>query len=187
MKFRLWHIFLIIGFVFLGLALMFLPIFLSGLVGLDDTGSGEVVGICGIIFCFIPAFVPTVIFLLLAVLFRARIKKLAELAEMLRSYRVITMADLARKMGRREHRVRNAVKLCVKRGLIDGKFDEGENTFLTREYIDKEPGLINGWRCGSCGNYNKKIVLPGEVAKCDACGVILERTSSDKVPSPVQA
>jgi hypothetical protein len=186
MKFRLWHIFLIIGLSFLVLALMFLPIAISGMVGLDDSGSGEVIGLFSMIFCFIPAFVPTAIFLVLAVLFRARLKKLAELAEMLRSYRVITMSDLARKIGRREHRVRNAVKLCMKRGLIDGKFDEVENAFVTREYIDKEPGLINGWKCSSCGNYNKKIVLPGEVAKCDACGVILERTSSDKTPTPLK-
>jgi len=187
MKFRIWHIFLIIGLSFLALVLMFLPVAIMGFTGLEESGSGDVVGIFTMILCVVPAFVPGVIFLLLAVLFRARLKKLAELAEMLRSYRLITMSDLARRLDRREHRVRNAVKLCMKMGLIDGKFDEGENTFVTREYIDKEPGMINGWRCSGCGNYNKKIVLPGEVAKCDACGAILDRTSSDKGPSSAQA
>jgi len=187
MKFRIWHIFLIIGLSFLALVLMFLPVAIMGFTGLEESGSGDVVGIFTMILCVVPAFVPGVIFLLLAVLFRARLKKLAELAEMLRSYRLITMSDLARRLDRREHRVRNAVKLCMKMGLINGKFDEGENTFVTREYIDKEPGMIKGWRCSGCGNYNKKIVLPGEVAKCDSCGAILDRTSSDKGPSSAQA
>ncbi|MGA1793066.1 MAG: PCI domain-containing protein [Thermoplasmatota archaeon] len=179
MKFRSWYLFFIIGLVFLVLLLMFIPVTISAFAEVDGSGSGEVVGIVSTIFCVFPAFILATLFLLLAFFLRKKIRELSELAETLRSYRIITISDLARKMDKNKEVARHAVKQCLKKGFIQGRMDEKEETFYTTEYLKNTPNIINGWRCASCNAENKEIILPGEVGKCSSCGDVLDNRAKD--------
>jgi hypothetical protein len=178
-KFRMWHLHLILGIVFAILTIMM--IFLAVSLYVDDSRGADV-DMSGdiVIFCCLPFFLPeTIIFILLAIYTWKRARDQQELAARLDTYRIIKIGDLAQKMGKKEDKARKMVKACIKRKYVIGRLDEKEETFYTTVYLESTPNIINGWRCASCNAENQEIILPGEVGKCSSCDDVLDNRAKD--------
>jgi len=178
-KFKLWHLFLIIGTFFSLIAIIFLSISIIDLIdqatGKEDAGYGETG-----MFCVLPNILPfAIIFDVLAVVFWKMDKNLTELAAKLKAYRIISISDLSRYLGVNEANAKRMVRNCLKKGYVVGRMDRMEKFFYTTEYLMKVPRVVCGWICGNCRTQNHQLLLPGEIGRCYFCGFILNNNATD--------
>jgi len=183
LRFRLWHLFLVLGIIFSTLALMILFVSTAAFVEEHREGNAEISGTL-YLSCCMPSFLPgAIIFVVLAILFSGRSKGLRRLAARLESYRIVTISELSSRMGKSEEKVLKMVKKCIKWGYVNGRLDRAERTYYSLDFLERSPHIVNGFVCSSCGHENKVMVLPGEMVRCSSCGDPFER--SDRVVSAV--
>ena len=184
MRFRVWHLLLVLGILFALTSVFF--VFMAASIRVDEKRGEDIDMTSDVpIFCCLPFFLPeAIVFLALSVFFWIKAKTYRELASRLESYRIIKVHDLAMKMGNKEDKARKMVETCIKRKYVKGRLDEKKDTFYTDEYLKNTKNLINGWKCKTCGAQNDEILLPGEIGKCAYCGDVLDnKTRIDVNPS----
>ena len=179
MKFKSWHLFLILGTLFSIFSIMVFSMsvidYIDQARGKEDAGSGNT----GMFFVLPNVLSVAVLFDVLAVVFWKMDKNLTELTAKLKAHRIIRISDLSRYLNVNENNARRMVRNCVKKGYVTGRMDGMERVFYTTEYLMKVPEVVCGWRCGNCGAQNHQLLLPGEVGRCTSCGVLFNKNAKD--------
>lgn len=99
-----------------------------------------------------------------------RTEYLTDMADILKAYRRVSIADFAKRIGVNEPEAERVILECLEDRLIFGYISRRSRTFFTREYLDQIENVQIGWKCESCGSHNQEIILPGEVDICPYCG-----------------
>lgn len=120
--------------------------------------------------CFPVFIIPSVIFFIYGYHTRMQFKEFEDVADVLKAYRRIKIADLARKLNTSEFEAEKMVLECIEHKLIHGYMDRQAGAFFTSDAMHQMSAAKSGWKCSACGGYNDSIILPGETAKCHYCG-----------------
>lgn len=152
--------------LYLSIAGVFFTFFFALIFGLQFSAGSSV---ANTIFsmCTLFTLVPTVILLSIAALGYRRERRLKAIATMLKAYRRIKIAELARKLGITEFKAEQVIAQCIHEGLVTGHIDRVTGEFFTDESLHVTKA---GFKCPSCGAHNSAVYLVGESAKCEYCG-----------------
>lgn len=94
---------------------------------------------------------------------------LAGLASIVKSYRRITVADLAARLGIPVHRALTLLSRAIAAGLVQGNFDRTTDEFFTSDSQEQRMELRY---CASCGAPLDRVYLAGETVRCGRCGAV---------------
>lgn len=101
---------------------------------------------------------------------RRRLERLESIASVVKSYRRITVADLAGKIGVSIPEASELLAHAIAEGRIAGNFDRTTDEFFTEEARCQD---VKFKFCPSCGAPLGRIFLEGETVKCDRCGFLM--------------
>lgn len=152
----------------LGIAGLFFGFFFLLVGGIVGTGTGFGTGF---FLCAALGLVPGFIFIAQVFRIRNRERELESLGEVLKVYRRIQMAEIARKLGVAEFQAEKMVASAIDRGYVEGYVDRNTREFFTVESISQAIPLEN---CPRCGAPREKLYLTGEQVKCSACDSVLQ-------------
>jgi hypothetical protein len=94
-------------------------------------------------------------------------RRLQEIAGVLREYRRMKIADLARKLNVNEFEAERTIGQCIEKGYVEGFVDRSAGEFVAREAL-VQVAAITG--CPRCGAPPERVMLIGETNRCGACG-----------------
>ncbi|MBN1534660.1 MAG: hypothetical protein JXA20_18465 [Spirochaetes bacterium] len=132
--------------------------------GAPQSKEGPPIALSSLVF-----FVPSAILLLQA----RRIGRAQELtialAELIRSYRRISLAELSNKLSTPLPLLMKTLSRALSEGSISGTFDR-----TTDEFIAGGTGNANtaSGACPSCGSPPDGLYLPGDTIRCTSCGTV---------------
>ena len=130
------------------------------------SGSGSVGTYIFLGACFPLCALPGGVCLAIGLILRKRARRLKDIADMLKAYRRMKVAELARKMGENEFEMEKAIIRCIDLGLVQGHFDRHTGEFFTPEALIQEMKIRN---CPHCKAPVDKVVLVGERIECSYC------------------
>ncbi len=104
--------------------------------------------------------------------FRARKQRerIESIASIVKSYRRITLADLAEKLFIPIPVAGKLLTRAIAMGLIKGKFDRTTDEFFTDDAREKRLEIKF---CASCGAPLDRVYLEGDTVKCTTCGILM--------------
>ncbi len=97
-------------------------------------------------------------------------ERIESLASIVKSYRRITLADLAEKLFIPIPVAGRLLTTAIAIGLVKGKFDRTTNEFFTEDAREKRLEIKF---CASCGAPLDRVYLEGDTVRCTTCGVLM--------------
>jgi len=98
-------------------------------------------------------------------------ERIESIASIVKSYRRITMTDLALKINVSVHLAEKLLSKAVTLGLVRGHFDRTTGEFYTE---DSRGQKVEIKFCSSCGAPLDRVYLDGETIKCHTCGAFVK-------------
>lgn len=131
--------------------------------------------------CIPTTLVPGLLLFVLGWRARAAEKSLVEFAAWVKTYRRISMADLARKLGKAPYEAEKVLIQVVDRGLVPGFIDRATDEFVLQAAVGQEQFIE---RCPRCNGSLQRRYFQGETVRCPYCqSVIVEpQQTARKVP-----
>jgi len=120
--------------------------------------------------CTPTALVPGIIFLFLGRKANRREKELIEFSSWVKTYRRISIAELARKLGKQEVEAEKVLIEVVDRGLVPGFIDRSTNEFILQAAVGQELFVETCPRCH--GNLQRRY-FQGETVQCPYCHSVI--------------
>lgn len=120
--------------------------------------------------CVPTSLVPGVIFLYLGRRARETEKSLVEFAAWVKTYRRISMADLARKLGKAPYEAERVLIQVVDRGLVPGFIDRSTDEFVLQSAVGQEQFID---RCPRCNGNLQRRYFQGETVRCPYCQSVI--------------
>ena len=132
--------------------------------------------------CTIVGIAPGILFVFLAVKAGRLEKDLVEFSAWVKTYRRISLADLARKLGKTPFESEKLLVQVVDRGLVKGFIDRQTDEFVLQEVVGQEQFIERCPRCN--GNLQRRFFL-GETVRCPYCQSVIvgEPPTARKIPS----
>jgi hypothetical protein len=155
----------ILGLILIVPGAFILLIALFGIIGggePDDFKTGV-----GVIIFALSLIVPGILIYRQGQALSRREKKIKKLASMLRTYRRMSIQDMASILAVTELEVHNLLAVAIDLKLISGHIDRTTNEFFVLTSIDNIKKLTH---CPYCGAPVTGIFHEGETAKCSSCG-----------------
>ena len=94
-------------------------------------------------------------------------QKLIQLATLIKTYRRISLTEIAKKFGLTEIKAEKLLDTAIELKLISGNMDRTTGEFFISESLNEIKKISF---CPNCGASITQIVHQGETAKCSACG-----------------
>ena len=120
--------------------------------------------------CTPTALVPGILFLFLGRKANRREKELIEFSSWVKTYRRISLAELARKLGKQEIEAEKVLIEVVDRGLVPGFIDRSTNEFILQAAVGQELFIETCPRCH--GNLQRRY-FQGETVRCPYCQSVI--------------
>jgi hypothetical protein len=98
---------------------------------------------------------------------RRRENRLKTLSGLVKSYRRISLSDIAEKTGLSQKEAESLLLKAISMKLLKGNFDRTTGEFYTEDALE-DTNMIR--YCPSCGGQFDKIYLKGDTVKCERCG-----------------
>jgi len=92
---------------------------------------------------------------------------LKELAALVKSYRRISLTEIAKKFGTNEMEAEKLLNTAIELDLISGNMDRTTGEFFISKSLDEIKKISF---CPNCGASLTRIIHKGETGKCSACG-----------------
>jgi hypothetical protein len=157
---------------FVGYALLFMGIMLM-VVGIamhlekdskhSDQGSSIAMGSTAFS-------IPGAIMIFLGIKARKEFDMTAAITSLVKSYRRITLLDIAQKLGINVSDAGKLLTRALSEGMVRGNFDRTTDEFFTDEAKSQ---TLDYKFCPGCGAPLEKVILEGETARCDSCGKMI--------------
>lgn len=96
--------------------------------------------------------------------------ELVEFSSWVKTYRRISLAELARRLGKSEVETEKTLTAAIDRGMVRGIMDRTTDEFVLQEAMYQEVHVDFCPRCG--GSVNRKY-LSGETILCPYCGSVI--------------
>lgn len=116
--------------------------------------------------CIPTALVPGLVLIILGRRASLKEKELIEFTAWVKTYRRISLTDLATKLGKPQMEAEQLLVTVVDRGLLKGFIDRSTDEFVLQEAVGQEAFLDTCPRCGA--NLQKRYFL-GETVTCPYC------------------
>ncbi len=97
-------------------------------------------------------------------------ERIESIASIVKSYRRITLADLAEKLFIPIPVAGKLLTKAITMGLVKGKFDRTTDEFFTDDAREKRLEIKF---CASCGAPLDRVYLEGDTVKCTTCGILM--------------
>jgi DNA-directed RNA polymerase subunit RPC12/RpoP len=158
-----------IGAILIGLGLFFDMVGILGATVINEEMEAPpesywgIVGLCTVVFVL-----PGIAIFAWGWKLGQKQRELEKLAGFLKSYRRVSISDVAHKLDRSEYDTEHLITECVEKGLIRGYFDRSSGEFFTYESMFEEVKRPD--KCPNCGASMYTRVLSGESAVCNYCG-----------------
>lgn len=120
--------------------------------------------------CTIVGIVPGVLFIVLGMKARRMEKELVEFSAWVKTYRRITLADLARKLGKPQLEAEKILVQVVDLGLVKGFIDRQTDEFILQEALGQEQFID---RCPRCNANLQRRFFKGETVRCPYCQSVI--------------
>lgn len=168
----LWRVkgraYLTVGVLLLLLFAVGVIIGVSYLYGYPYYAPGNFPVITGV--CIPTALVPGLVLIVLGRRAALKEKELIEFTAWVKTYRRISLADLARKLGKPQMEAEQLLVTVVDRGLLKGFIDRSTDEFVLQDAVGQEAFLDTCPRCGA--NLQKRYFL-GETVTCPYCQTVI--------------
>ncbi len=125
--------------------------------------------------CIPTTIVPGVVLVIYGWKSRRQGRDMATFAAWVKTYRRISMKDLANKLGKPPQETERIMLDCVDKGLIQGFIDRSTDEFVLQEAAGREHYIAN---CPGCSNSLQRRYLDGETVRCPYCGTVIAGPSS---------
>lgn len=120
--------------------------------------------------CTPGALAPGLLFIYLGRKAKRREKELIEFSSWVKTYRRISIAELARKLGKPEIEAEKVLIEVVDRGLVPGFIDRSTNEFILQSAVGQELFIETCPRCH--GNLQRRY-FQGETVRCPYCQSVI--------------
>ncbi len=127
--------------------------------------------------CIPTALVPGIVLVILGRRASLKEKELIEFTAWVKTYRRISLADLAAKLGKPQMEAEQLLVTVVDRGLLKGFIDRSTDEFVLQDAVGQESFVDTCPRCGA--NLQKRFFL-GETVTCPYCQAVI----AGKMPKP---
>ncbi len=94
-------------------------------------------------------------------------EKLRQLAALIKTYRRITLTEIAKKFSISEAEAEKLLNTAIDLNLINGHMDRTTNEFFISESLDEIKKISF---CPNCGSSLSQVIHKGETGKCPSCG-----------------
>jgi hypothetical protein len=94
-------------------------------------------------------------------------EKLKQLASLIKTYRRISLTEIAGKLGIKSDEAERLLNTAVDLNLIKGHMDRTTGEFFISESLDEIKKISF---CPNCGSSLSQVIHTGETAKCPSCG-----------------
>ncbi len=132
--------------------------------------------------CCLPGLlVPSLVFTFFAWKEKKEEEGLQDLAIYVQSHRRVRIGDLAMRRRWGVYETEKRLNECIEWGFLRGYVDRYSGEFFTDLALSQQRKSTLGFKCTSCGAVNPRLLLPGEVARCNYCGNLNAR---DDVAGP---
>lgn len=169
------RLYLTVGVLFLLLFVVGVIIGVSYLYGYPYYAPENFPLITGV--CVPTALVPGLVLIVLGRRASLKEKELIEFTAWVKTYRRISLADLATKLGKPQMEAEQLLVTVVDRGLLKGFIDRSTDEFVLQDAVGQEAFLDTCPRCGA--NLQKRYFL-GETVTCPYCQTVI----ASKAPKP---
>ncbi len=95
---------------------------------------------------------------------------LESLVSIIKSYRRITVADIAQRCGITIPRASELLHRAISLELIEGNFDRTTDEFYTSDAASQR---VEYRYCPSCGSPLDRVYLKGDTIRCHSCGTLV--------------
>lgn len=92
---------------------------------------------------------------------------LKNITALIKTYRRISMTDIAKKMGTSEIEAEKLINAAITLKLLEGNMDRTTGEFFISESLSE---IKNISFCPNCGASVSGVIHKGETAKCSSCG-----------------
>src|SRR5256712_4008325 len=120
--------------------------------------------------CTPTALVPGILFLFLGRKANRREKELIEFSSWVKTYRRISLAELARKLGKQEIEAEKVLIEVVDRGLVPGFIDRSTNAFILQAAVGQELVIET---CPRRHGHLQRRYFPGETVRGPDCQSVI--------------
>lgn len=131
--------------------------------------------------CIPTTIVPGIVLLLYGWKGRRQGSSMEMFVAWVKTYRRISMTDLANKLGKPPQETERIMLDCIEKGMIQGFIDRSTNEFVLQEAAGKEHFVAS---CPGCGNALQRRYLDGETVVCPYCGTVIAGPSSPHGRAP---
>lgn len=115
-------------------------------------------------------FLPAILLLYVYLLLREKEQLMENFTSLLKIYRKLNVASLASKMGISNYKANKLLLRCLKKGYLQGRYDEKLDEFVADTAVKKRLEVTS---CYFCGAPLSEETLVGETVKCQYCDRIL--------------
>ena len=165
---------LIVGIVLLLVGALFLAVgAVEGVTGFSGIGMLFLYEVLAL--CLPTTVVPGIVLVVYGLKWRRSGEDLAAFAAWVKTYRRISMKDLANRLGKPPKDTERIMLECVEKGLVHGFIDRSTDEFVLQEAAGVEHFVAT---CPGCSNSLQRRYLDGETVQCPYCGTVIAGPSS---------
>jgi hypothetical protein len=139
--------------------------------------------------CSIPMFIISILCIVYGVLGLTVNRRRKNMVSMLNMHRRIKMDDLAKKVGKPYAVVQKDLLFCIEKKWVKGYIDRETDEFFLEGSLQQSSLPV---KCGQCGSMSTKVIMHGEVRKCEFCdspiggGTVYPGTQAQQAAPPPQ-